>query len=473
MLVTVITAPKSDPPSGERMPDGPPAERPAVPREALIRAQQLAMNYKTLPGGVVTGVGGAVLLAFGLYRGVPPKGALIWLAAFFAVTLFTWSICYWYKRSAPGPGENQVWSARLIVAVFLMGLAWGAAGIVLFEDHNGHQLLLAFALLLVSLSGVTGGSMYLPVVVAFNTPVLAPIIVHMGLLGDQDHLLIAAGMVLMYSLMLYYASVLNRLIARSIEIRFENAELNEALTEQRVKERTRILEIASQHKSEFLANMSHELRTPLNSVIGFSEVLKDGIFGEMNDKQTEYIQDIHASGHHLLSLINDILDLSKVEAGRTELTVNAFDLPAAINNSVMLVHERAARYQLAIKVQVDGQLGSFNGDERMFKQILLNLLSNAVKFTPEGGSIFVQATPTSVGVRISVKDTGVGIAPEYHEEIFQAFHQVGDSAKKPQGTGLGLALVKQFVELHGGRISVESALTQGSTFTFTLAEQHG
>ena len=455
------------------MSDGPPSERLAFPREALIRAHQLAMSYKILPGGMATGVGGAVLLAFGLYRGVPPKGALVWLVAFFAATLFTWSICYWYKRSAPGPGGNQVWSTRLIGAVFLVGLAWGAAGIALFEDNNVHQLLLAFALLLVSLSGVTGGSVYLPAVVAFNTPVLVPIIVRMGLVGDHDHLLIAAGMFLTHSLMLYFASQINRLIARSIEIRFENAELNEALTEQRVKERTRILEIASQHKSEFLANMSHELRTPLNSVIGFSEVLKDGTFGEMNEKQTEYVQDIHASGHHLLSLINDILDLSKVEAGRMELTVNAFDFPTAIDNSVMLVHERAARHQLAINVRVDRQIGSFNGDERKFKQILLNLLSNAIKFTPEGGSIFIHAMPTSEAVKVSVRDTGIGIAPEHHEVIFDAFHQVGDVGNKRQGTGLGLTLVKQFVELHGGQVSVESAPGQGSTFTFTLAEQNG
>ena len=397
----------------------------------------------------------------------------MWLVAMFAATLVSWGICYWHKRSAPGPGENQVWVVRLIVTVFAMGMAWGSAGIVLFDDDSGRQLLLAFALLMVSLSGVAGGSIYFPFVIAFNTPVLAPIIARMALVADQDHLLIAAGIFLIYSLMLYYASQISRLIARSIEIRFENAELNEALTEQRVKERTRILEIANQHKSEFLANMSHELRTPLNSVIGFSEVLMDKLFGEMNAKQTEYVQDIHASGHHLLSLINDILDLSKVEAGRMELTVGAFDVPAAIDNSVMLVHERAARRELTISVQVDVQFGSFIGDERKFKQILLNLLSNAVKFTPPGGSVFLQAARTSEGVQVSVRDTGVGIAPEHHEEIFQAFHQVGDSTNRPQGTGLGLTLVKQFVELHGGRIGVVSALTQGSTFTFTLAEQHG
>ena len=239
-----------------------------------------------------------------------------------------------------------------------------------------------------------------------------------------------------------------------------------------IEEKNRQLEVANQHKSEFLANMSHELRTPLNAIIGFSEVLKESMFGELNEKQDEYIQDIHGSGHHLLSLINDILDLSKVEAGRMELTISQFDIPSSIDNAVMLVRERASRHALALEVKVDPRLNSFPGDERKFKQILLNLLSNAVKFTPEGGRVVVTAQPAGEGVEVSVSDTGIGIAPEHLEAVFEAFRQVGsDYNIKREGTGLGLALVKQFVELHGGRISVESVLNQGSTFKFTLAAQ--
>ena len=239
-----------------------------------------------------------------------------------------------------------------------------------------------------------------------------------------------------------------------------------------IEEKSRELAIASQHKSEFLANMSHELRTPLNAIIGFSEVLKDGTFGELNAKQDEYMQDVHASGHHLLSLINDILDLSKVEAGRMELLVSAFDLPEAIDNAVTLVRERAARHRVALQVQVDELLNSFTGDERKFKQILLNLLSNAVKFTPEGGQVTVAALPTQNGVQVSVRDTGIGIASEHQQAIFEAFRQVhGGHAITREGTGLGLTLVKQFVEMHGGHIWLESAPNKGSVFTFTLAAQ--
>ena len=234
----------------------------------------------------------------------------------------------------------------------------------------------------------------------------------------------------------------------------------------------RELEAVSQHKSDFLANMSHELRTPLNAIIGFSEVLKDGLFGELNAKQEEYIRDIHASGHHLLSLINDILDLSKVEAGRMELAVAKFDLPTTIDNAMAFVRERASRQGIALDVQVDKRLNSFAGDERRVKQILLNLLSNAVKFTPEGGRISVAALPVDEGVQISVTDTGIGISAENQQLLFQAFQQVrNEDGAKREGTGLGLALARRLAEMHGGRIWVDSAPGKGSTFAFTLAEQ--
>jgi signal transduction histidine kinase len=236
-----------------------------------------------------------------------------------------------------------------------------------------------------------------------------------------------------------------------------------------IEDKSRQLEAASRHKSEFLANMSHELRTPLNAVIGFSEVLIQRMFGALNDKQDEYLKDIYASGQHLLSLINDILDLSKIEAGRMELAPAPFHLPTALENAVTLVRERAARHGIALQLDLDPRLGEVVGDERKVKQVLLNLLSNAVKFTPEGGRISLKAGQRDGAVEISVTDTGVGIAPEDQAAIFEEFRQVGsDETRKQEGTGLGLTLAKKFVELHGGRIWVESKLGTGSTFTFTL-----
>ncbi|MGE5219744.1 MAG: GAF domain-containing protein [Chloroflexota bacterium] len=229
------------------------------------------------------------------------------------------------------------------------------------------------------------------------------------------------------------------------------------------------LEIASRHKSEFLANMSHELRTPLNAIIGFSEVLQERLFGDMNEKQAEYIDDILSSGRHLLSLINDILDLSKVEAGRMELETTTFYLPDAIENALLLIRERASRHGIKLDRTIDDRLGDFTGDERKVKQVLVNLLSNAVKFTPEGGQIKVEASLGDSAVIVSVVDTGIGIAKEDQEAIFEEFRQAGSNyAQKREGTGLGLALTKRFVELHGGKIWVESEVGRGSTFTFTL-----
>ena len=237
--------------------------------------------------------------------------------------------------------------------------------------------------------------------------------------------------------------------------------------------KSRQLEVASQHKSEFLANMSHELRTPLNAVIGFSEVLIDRMFGELNEKQEEYLKDIYASGTHLLSLINDILDLSKIEAGRMELELTDFHLPTAIDNALMLVRERAGRRSIALHTSIDNRFGHIQADERKVRQVVLNLLSNAIKFTPEGGRIEVGAQPKDRFIEVSVSDTGVGIAPEDQEAVFEEFRQVGAAAKKVEGTGLGLTLCRKFVELHGGRIWVKSEIGVGSTFTFTIPVRLG
>jgi GAF domain-containing protein len=235
-----------------------------------------------------------------------------------------------------------------------------------------------------------------------------------------------------------------------------------------IAQKSRELEVASQHKSEFLASMSHELRTPLNAIIGFSDVLLQGMFGETNEKQTEYLRDILASGEHLLSLINDILDLSKIEAGRMELDVAAFDLPTAIDDALLLMRERASRRGITLERHVDERPGEIRADQRKVKQVLLNLLSNAVKFTPEGGRVDVRVGLANGTAEISVTDTGIGIAPEDHDAVFEEFRQVGTADKKAEGTGLGLALAKKFVELHGGRIWVNSEVNRGSTFTFTL-----
>jgi signal transduction histidine kinase len=228
------------------------------------------------------------------------------------------------------------------------------------------------------------------------------------------------------------------------------------------------LETASRHKSEFLANMSHELRTPLNAIIGFSQVLRQQLFGEVNPKQEEYLDDILSSGNHLLSLINDVLDLSKVEAGQIELEVNPFSLREALERGAVMLRERASKEGVRLSLELAPDVDVVDGDERRVRQIVFNLLSNAVKFTPAGGSVVVATARAGGEAQVSVTDTGPGIAPEDQERIFDEFQQTEVGVEQHEGTGLGLALSKRLVELHGGRIWVESELGRGSRFVFTL-----
>jgi signal transduction histidine kinase len=231
------------------------------------------------------------------------------------------------------------------------------------------------------------------------------------------------------------------------------------------------LEMASRHKSEFLANMSHELRTPLNAIIGFSQVLRQRLFGEINEKQDEYLADILSSGNHLLSLINDVLDLSKVEAGLIELEVGAFSLREALERGVVMVRERATGNGLQLSLELTPDVDIVRGDERRLRQVVFNLLSNAVKFTPAGGSVVVSTARSDGDVRVAVTDTGPGIAFADQERIFEEFQQTAVGISQREGTGLGLALSKRLVELHGGRIWVESEPGAGSRFVFTLPIQ--
>lgn len=242
----------------------------------------------------------------------------------------------------------------------------------------------------------------------------------------------------------------------------------------------RNLDQANRTKSAFLANMSHELRTPLNAIIGFSEVLEDQTFGTLNAKQTKYVCNVRNSGKHLLNMINDILDLSKIEAGKLELRREKFPLAATVDGIMGIVQVLANKKSVTLTYEIDPALQEIEADPKHFKQVIYNLLSNAVKFTPEGGKVNLSALAQEAAdpdsrryVLISVSDTGIGIAPEDHSKVFSEFQQVDDSYSRHQeGTGLGLALSKKLVELHGGEIGFTSEKGRGSTFTFTIPLMH-
>ena len=255
------------------------------------------------------------------------------------------------------------------------------------------------------------------------------------------------------------------------QFNFMALKLNKVYQEQeeKIAIRTRDLMAANKHKSEFLSNMSHELRTPLNAIIGFSEIMSQEMFGDLNDKQKEYMNDITKSGIHLLSLINDILDLSKVEAGRMELHLTTLDMNHMIQESCSIVNEIAKSRSIKLTFNPIENLRHLIVDERKTKQIILNLVSNAIKFTPENGEVTIAIVDKTKYLEVSITDTGIGISEDDLKKLFQSFKQVGtDITKKAQGSGLGLVLAKQFIELHGGRIWVKSELKKGTSFIFSL-----
>jgi signal transduction histidine kinase len=264
-------------------------------------------------------------------------------------------------------------------------------------------------------------------------------------------------------IMLFTAIATNRLVERAWTLaRGERAARAEA-------ERARAeLEVVSADKSRFLARMSHELRTPLNAIIGFSEVLARRSFGPLEPKQAEYVGDVVDSGQHLLALVDDLLDLAKVETGTVELDIGQVDLATLLGASLALFEEQAGRLRVALHLEVDPGAGAIEADARKLKQVVFNLLANAVRFTPAGGRVTLGADRAGDRVRIWVSDTGPGIAPQEQEAIFEEFRQGTPAEEDPRGTGLGLPMARRLVELHGGRLGVKSEVGAGSTFTAEL-----
>jgi len=245
---------------------------------------------------------------------------------------------------------------------------------------------------------------------------------------------------------------------------------------QEIEEKSRQLEVASQHKSQFLANMSHELRTPLNAVLGYAELMQDGLYGQLAPETKEVLVRIQANGNHLLGLINDVLDLSKIEAGQLALSIDDYSVANVVQTVVSATESLAAAKNLPLKVDISEDLPIGQGDERRITQVLLNLIGNAIKFT-DAGDVRIAVTKVNGVFAVAIADTGPGIPDAERGRIFQEFHQVDSSVtKKKGGSGLGLAIAKRIVELHGGRLWVESELGKGSTFHLELpirAEQRG
>jgi signal transduction histidine kinase len=235
-----------------------------------------------------------------------------------------------------------------------------------------------------------------------------------------------------------------------------------------IQETSRQLAEASQHKSQFLANMSHELRTPLNAILGYTELIVDGIYGEAPQKARDVLKRVESNGRHLLRLINDVLDLSKIEAGQLKLSLADYSIKDVVYNVVSAVEPLATKKQLKFKVDVAPDMPTGHGDEQKLTQVLLNLTGNAIKFT-DAGEVAINVAAANGAFSVAIKDTGPGISATDQAKLFQQFQQADNSITKSKGgTGLGLAISKRIIELHGGSISVQSSVGRGSTFAFTL-----
>jgi two-component system, NtrC family, sensor kinase len=360
------------------------------------------------------------------------------LSAFRTVPPLGWRVFVEERTSeAYAPLRAAIWRTALLLVAFLLLAV--ATSVLL-----ARRLVRPIESIQLGASRIGGGAFDQRIEVRSND--------ELGALADEFNVMAAR-------LQESYSSLEQKVEERTRELATALADLDE---------KSRELEAASRHKSEFLANMSHELRTPLNAIIGFSQVLRDELFGEVNEKQADYLGDMLSSANHLLSLINDILDLSKVEAGQIELEVAPFSLREALESGVVMVRERATRDGIRVALATDPGLDLVEGDERRIRQVIFNLLSNAVKFTPAGGAVDLNAARVDGEVWVTVSDTGPGLASQDHQRIFEEFQQADTGLELREGTGLGLALSKRLVELHGGRIWVDSELGRGSSFVFTL-----
>ena len=437
-----------------------------------VFARQIELMNRNARSGFVGSALGIPLLGVALFGWSWPMSFLIWALASLGVILGAWlRIERLYSQGVAKSVQRRT-GMPYVLSDLTVGVVWGTAMVVFFDAQPARLAVLLMALLANVVAAVGATAVFLPSLYAFVLPVSLAFVGRAGLDGAPLPALAAAAAVLVLTMLMLFAHRMNGVMVASIRMRFENRALNEALTEQRVQERTRVLEAASRHKSEFLANMSHELRTPLNAIIGYSEMLQEDAAGLGAAALVPDLKKIHSAGHHLLEMINSVLDLSKIEAGRMEVLLEDFELPALLTEIRTMVEPLARRNQNRLTVDCAEGLSRLRTDWTKLRQVLLNLLSNACKFTHDGEvhlGVVREFTDGRNWIAFRVSDTGIGITAEQIGRLFQDFAQADrGTARLYGGTGLGLALSRRLCRLMGGDIVVTSDSGQGSTFTARL-----
>jgi signal transduction histidine kinase len=440
----------------------------------------------------VASAGGAALTAVVLWIDLPASLVLSW--AGLAALAHGAALALWHVyRTAPLPSDPKPWLWRCALGALAVGVVWGSLAIAVLAGASSAESLVYAAAFAIMAGAAVALSVYAPAVNAVIWPVAVPLSLVSGWMGDPAHLTLAVLLPLFAAAMSVLGRHLNRLRAEAVAARSERDRMAVELTASnsrlatsdaelaRANQRLVIAdgdlvrahaeaEAASRAKSEFLANMSHELRTPLNAIIGFAEVIERETFGPTGSRYREYASDIHGSGRHLLQVINDILDLSKVEAGQMLLHEARLDPALVMQGCVRLIRPRASKSSVRLYMAFDPNLPVLLADEARLRQIGLNLLSNAVKFTKAGGRVSISTGLDSAGgITISVADTGIGMTEDEIRIALEPFRQVTSSLSRTnEGTGLGLPLTKTLVELHGGRLDIASAPGRGTTVTVTF-----
>ncbi|MGO9737693.1 MAG: ATP-binding protein [Desulfomonilaceae bacterium] len=448
----------------------------------LLRSWQIRQVYSnSLVGGLAALLGG-IVFAWALWGTISHYRLIVWISCYMAIFVVRLLLISAYRKAAPTGKELFTWGTRHTLVTTLSGLVWTTAAVFIFPEDSAYLQIF----MIIFVGGIVAGAVV--VYSATNEYLINILLVLMPLSGrfiyqgEDFDLRIGVILFLFGGFMALLGHSIHKLYAEFLTLRFEKDDLIEQLRADiswrdqsfSLTERLRVdAEIANAAKNEFLTNMSHELRTPLTAIIGFSELLAGRFFGELNEKQISYVQEIFDSGHQLLKLINDILDLSRIETGKADLNISAVDLNQLLNNCIGMIKERSIRRNLTLELQIkeDDFFGKeILADELRLKQIVVNLLSNATKFSPVGGHVRLEAQRNGHELMISVSDTGIGIKPEDQDRIYEVFERLNFSFSRPEpGTGLGLALVRKLVELHGGRVWVESeGEGKGSTFRFVI-----